>query len=483
MLRWLLGGRVGGEDRVREIIVSQDRSRAIVEFVNPDPGVIQQLVSTSADLLDPLSKQPLRLTQIDLTTLCLVVTGFPPFVYESALESHFRREADGQQIHSVQMSADKESAMITFMCPTFAMELAGKKTQLFGFNLHLELGCNSTTNSSPAYPTSTAVHSSIALCVQGLPETMLNNLHILSEALKYFIKQGTGFEAADCSIVQGLGYLTFTDPSAVQAIVNNPPTQNFMFDSILHMSATSQPLAPSQVPPTAPREAWGVHDTPIDRQLPGNTSPHLERPPVRPTNRPPVPHRRRFASEGIDGPSPSNRRQHIHPRNQPQWHYQGDQYPHHQGPQQHQSYYGPMHHSASYPDSMGTTTPTSYGQQLPYPPYGYPPYSGQPQWGGQDATIAVQSGAPQVRVQGSQHGPQKVAHHHPPANAMATAPTGLCRKVKVNDLPKEARNQTVLKLYIQSLAGLGSSVASVEMFNPFLAIREIWNRSVFRSIN
>ena len=93
------------------------------------------------------------------------------------------------------------------------MELAGKKTQLFGFNLHLELGCNSTTNSSPAYPTSTAVHSSIALCVQGLPETMLNNLHILSEALKYFIKQGTGFEAADCSIVQGLGYLTFTDPS------------------------------------------------------------------------------------------------------------------------------------------------------------------------------------------------------------------------------------------------------------------------------
>ncbi len=38
MLIWLLGGKVGGEDRVREIIVSQDRSRAIVEFVNLDPG-------------------------------------------------------------------------------------------------------------------------------------------------------------------------------------------------------------------------------------------------------------------------------------------------------------------------------------------------------------------------------------------------------------------------------------------------------------
>ncbi len=35
MLRWLLEGRLGGEDRVREVIVSQDRTRAIVEFVYP----------------------------------------------------------------------------------------------------------------------------------------------------------------------------------------------------------------------------------------------------------------------------------------------------------------------------------------------------------------------------------------------------------------------------------------------------------------
>ena len=60
-------------------------------------------------------------------------------------------------------------------------------------------------------------------------------------------------------------------------------------------------------------------------------------------------------------------------------------------------------------------------------------------------------------------GPLEAAHH-PPANAMATAPTGLCRKVKVSDLPKEARN---LKLYFQSLAG---PVASVEMFKDSAVI-------------
>ncbi len=65
-------------------------------------------------------------------------------------------------------------------------------------------------------------------------------------------------------------------------------------------------------------------------------------------------------------------------------------------------------------------------------------------------------------------GPPEAAHH-PPANAMATAPTGLCRKVKVSDLPKEARNQTILKFYFQSLAGLGP-VASVEMFKDSAVI-------------
>ncbi len=173
------------------------------------------------------------------------------------------------------------------------------------------------------------------------------------------------------------------------------------------MSATSQPLVPSQA---ARREAWGVPDTPTDGKLPGNASPHLDKPvtaPVRLTNRPPVPHQRRFTSDVTDGQLSSNRglsRQHIPPRNQPQWQHQGDQYSHHQGQQQHQSYYGPMHHSASVPDSVGATP----AQQLPYPPHGYPPYPGQPQWGAQGQDITVQSGAPiqpvHVHVQGSQQG-------------------------------------------------------------------------------
>ncbi len=185
--------------------------------------------------------------------------------------------------------------------------------------------------------------------------------------------------------------------------MNNPPTKTFMSGSVLHMSATSQPPIPPQVPPTAPREAWGVPDTPTDGYLPGNVSPHSKRPvtaPVRVSSRPPVPHPICFTTDGTDGPSPSNGGQHIPPwLNQPRQ-YQGDQYPHHQGQQQQHSYNEPMHHStsASFPGGMGTT-PTSYSQQLPYPPHGYPPYSGQPQ-GGQNTAITVQSGAPVQRFSG-----------------------------------------------------------------------------------
>ncbi len=183
--------------------------------------------------------------------------------------------------------------------------------------------------------------------------------------------------------------------TAVQAIVNNPPTKTFMSGSVLHMSVTSQPPVPLQVSPTAPREAWGVPNTPTDGYLPGNAYPHSERPVTAPVRVSPVPHRRRFTTDGTDGPSPSKGGQHIHPRlNQPRQ-YQGDQYPHHQWQQQQQqhSYNEPMHHSASFPDGVGTTTPTSYSQQLPYSPHGYPPYSGQPQ-GGQNTAITVQSGSP-----------------------------------------------------------------------------------------
>ena len=34
MIRWLLGARVGGQDEVRNVEVSQDRLRAFVEFVD-----------------------------------------------------------------------------------------------------------------------------------------------------------------------------------------------------------------------------------------------------------------------------------------------------------------------------------------------------------------------------------------------------------------------------------------------------------------
>ncbi len=40
-------------------------------------------------------------------------------------------------------------------------------------------------------------------------------------------------------------------------------------------------------------------------------------------------------------------------------------------------------------------------------------------------------------------GPPPEAAHHPPVNAMATAPTGLCRKVKVSDLPNIEERVTV----------------------------------------
>ncbi len=161
------------------------------------------------------------------------------------------------------------------------------------------------------------------------------------------------------------------------------------------MSVTSPPLVPSQVPPTAPREAWGVPDTPTDPdgQFSGNVSLLSKRP---------VPYRKRFTSEGTDGPPLSNIRQHTSPRmNQPQWQHQRDQYPHHYWQQQQQPYYRSIRHSASVPDGVGATTYTlpSYCQQ--HPPHGYPPYSGQPQWRGQHTESA---GVPIQLVQGNQHG-------------------------------------------------------------------------------
>ena len=102
------------------------------------------------------------------------------------------------------------------LCFAVAFDVISSQTQLLGSDLHLEL-CY--YGPSPAEPTAapqapTAPQEGVAsLCVQGLPESMLNDPSLISAALKHFIKQSTGFEATHCEIVNGVGYLTFADPS------------------------------------------------------------------------------------------------------------------------------------------------------------------------------------------------------------------------------------------------------------------------------
>lgn len=71
-----------------------------------------------ADLRDPISNQPLSLTQIDIATICLQVTGHPPFVDELTLKDHFEKESNGQQICHVEVSENREIATISFVRPT-----------------------------------------------------------------------------------------------------------------------------------------------------------------------------------------------------------------------------------------------------------------------------------------------------------------------------------------------------------------------------
>ncbi len=81
-------------------------------------AVIQQVLPNCADLCDPISKQPLTLTPIDIATLSLLVTGCPPFAAESSLKEHFEQEVNGQQIQTIKISEDKETATICFDRPT-----------------------------------------------------------------------------------------------------------------------------------------------------------------------------------------------------------------------------------------------------------------------------------------------------------------------------------------------------------------------------
>ena len=163
------------------------------------------------------------------------------------------------------------------MC-TVAFDVISSKTQLFGSNLHLEMCYQGPSPSKPAPPPTAFEGRANVLCVQGLPESMLSNPSLVCEAMKHFIKQTTGFEATHCEIVDGIGYLTFADPSgtgivlifnrylnlsllaAAQAIVPNPPAATFMAGSTLSMSLNS-PVQNTQpeAPPTEkcpPNIAW-----------------------------------------------------------------------------------------------------------------------------------------------------------------------------------------------------------------------------------
>lgn len=78
-------------------------------------------------------------------------------------------------------------------------------------NLQLELSYNSPLAAAQSAQATTL--PATTLHVQGLPKSMLDNPENLSEALKLFFKQTTGFEVCNCTIKHGAGFLTFMDPS------------------------------------------------------------------------------------------------------------------------------------------------------------------------------------------------------------------------------------------------------------------------------
>ena len=70
-----------------------------------------------------------------------------------------------------------------------------------------------------------------SLKVLGLPKSnMLSKPNLVCKALNYFIKQTTGYEATHCEIVDGIGYLTFADPSGNE-ILNLDDVLIFVFTS------------------------------------------------------------------------------------------------------------------------------------------------------------------------------------------------------------------------------------------------------------
>ncbi len=79
-----------------------------------------------------------------------------------------------------------------------------------GSVLHLSAATKQSLTDMNEVP-STAPLLVTTLCVQGLPENMLNNPDYLSKALEWYFRQSTGFEVSNCTINHGVGFLTFTD--------------------------------------------------------------------------------------------------------------------------------------------------------------------------------------------------------------------------------------------------------------------------------
>ena len=46
------------------------------------------------------------------------ITGIPPFANEQMIKEHFESMANGRQVQSVQLSEDKQRAMVMYTYPT-----------------------------------------------------------------------------------------------------------------------------------------------------------------------------------------------------------------------------------------------------------------------------------------------------------------------------------------------------------------------------
>ncbi len=86
-----------------------------------------------------------------------------------------------------------------------------KTTELFGVNLLLDLSYSCLD--IDAHSSTQIADLPITLCVQGLPENMLEKKLVLSKALELYFKNSTGYEVSNCVIEHGTGLLTFTNPS------------------------------------------------------------------------------------------------------------------------------------------------------------------------------------------------------------------------------------------------------------------------------